>query len=155
MSIGGKISINFGWQGPNRQAGGWANGGLDVNVVDLQFQDVRTDVRVPIPYNIPPAILQKIPFNCQINLNQPRIGSKVVKNIETQRDLLDVSIERMRTLTLRAGFLQRDPNNRLNSVRIDLDVPLALPEELVAGQTYCLVLKADTNLFLSASLIEE
>jgi hypothetical protein len=78
-----------------------------------------------------------------------------VKTIETRRDLLDVSVERMRNLTLRAGFLQRNPNDRLNSTRTNIDVPLNLPEQLVAGQTYRLVVKADTNLFLSARLIEE
>jgi hypothetical protein len=155
MSIGGKISINFGWQGPNRQGGGWTNGGLDVNVVDLQFQGVRTDVSVLIPDNIQPGMPQKIPFNCRVNLNKPREGSQVVKTIESCRDSLDVSIERMRNLALRVGFLQRNPNDRLNSIRTDIDVPLTLPEELVAGQTYCLVVKANEHLFLSASLIKE
>lgn len=155
MSIGGKISINFGWQGPSCQGGGWANGGLDVNIVDLQFQSVITAVSVLIPNNIPPGVLQKIPFNFCINLNQLRDGSKVVKTIETRRDLLDVSVERMRNLTLRAGFLQRNPNDRLNSTRTNIDVPLNLPEQLVAGQTYRLVVKANEHLFLSASLIEE
>jgi hypothetical protein len=155
MSIGGKISINFGWQGPNKQDGGWTNGGLNVNVVDLQFQDVRTDVSVLIPDNIQPGMLQKIPFHCRINLNQPRDGGKVVKTIEARRDLFDVSIERVQNLTLRAGFLQRNPNDRLNFTRSNLDVPLTLPEQLVAGKTYLLVVKADEHLFLSASLIEE
>jgi hypothetical protein len=61
----------------------------------------------------------------------------------------------MRNLALRVGFLQRNPNDRLNSIRTDIDVPLTLPEELVAGQTYCLVVKANEHLFLSASLIKE
>ncbi len=158
-----KVILNFAWEGPNRCRGGSSAGGLDIWVVDLAFAGAKTAISVAIPENINPAIARKFPFTCRHMLGQTGIVQR-----ETHPDLLRVTVEQVRSLTLKAGVFEKgrpigpitlDPLTGRRSQqetlrRTDRSVELKLPEKLEIGQTYKLVVTSE-DLSLSARLIKE
>lgn len=153
----GKLSINFGWEGPNQWRGGWANGGLDANVIDLQFGGAKTKISVHLPDNISPSTPQRFPFLCR----------RVEK--ETQADILDVTLEQIRNVTIKVGIFEESPNQgpaimdsrtyiitREKRIRrSDNIIKLDLPENLETCQTYSLVVTSkSTGYSFSARLVK-
>jgi hypothetical protein len=156
-SVNEKIIINFGWQGPTaRDVESYEDSSLYVKNVTLGFKNATTAVSVRIPENISPNTVRRIPFTCQ-----------KISGQETHPDFLQVTIERIRNLTISARIseeIPRGPSIVESSGRIrrekhsngewDRAIPLEVPEELEIGQTYSLVVTSD-DLSLSARLLKE
>lgn len=165
-----KIILNFGWQGPNSKYGGWSEGGLDVRVVDLLFKNAKTEISVHIPEKISPIAVQKLSFTCRRYHEQEwELNGRKIKPLakESHPDLLNITIEQIRNLKIKAGFFEESPhkgsvitNNsgvitrEKRELRSDRDVKLEVLEKLEIGQIYSLVITSN-NLSLSARLIKE
>jgi len=154
-SKSGNIILNFYWNGPKTFRGGALAGGLEVGVVDLKFQNSKTEISVNIPDRILTSSPQKLKFSC-------RKSFKV-----TTPDSLIVPIEKVQNLILKAGYFEKgrpigpkimDSMGRITQQqtlrRSDRTVKLDVLEELEEGQTYNLVVTSK-ELSLSACLVKE
>jgi hypothetical protein len=163
-----KIILNFGWKGPSSWQGGWTHKGLDVGIVDLVFKDAKTEISVHIPDGIAPAATQKLSFTCRrYQDTEWEVGGHKFKPLakETHPNLLQVTVEQIRNLTIKAGIFEESPykgpaimdssgkiTREKRVLRSDNDVKLEIPEELEIGQTYTLVVTSNDSLFQLALL---
>jgi hypothetical protein len=166
-----KIILSFGWKGPSSWHGGRSHGGLDVGVVDLVFKNAKTDISVPIPDNISPPTVQKFPFTCRrYHEAEWELNGRRFKPLaqETHPDLLNVSVEQIRNLTVKAGIFKESPHQgpaimdssgkimrEKRALRSDREIKLEVPEELEIGQTYTLVITSHGAALIEARLIKE
>lgn len=154
------IMFTFGWQGPNRYGKGWADNGLDTTLVNLVFENAKTKISVRIPENISPAVPQQLSFTCR------RFNGKFCES-ESNPDILKVAIEKIRGLKILAAIDELSPHTgprimdsqgRITAerriLRSERQVPLQLPEDLEAGQTYNLVVTSNDYSF-SAALVKK
>ncbi len=162
--------LNFAWTGPNISQGGTSRGGLDVLVVNLMFKGAKTDISVDLPKNINPARLQQFPFICRrYHETGMELSGRSVKSLPsvTYPKSLCITIEQVHNLTVRAGFFERgqpigpqvmDSSGIITQqetvLRSDRDVSLEIPEELVLGQRYNLIVSSDDHLSLLARLVK-
>lgn len=128
------LNINFTceWQGPNRE------GGLVTNLVRLNFEGAKAKFSVKIPNNSSQTHPQQLPFTC-----------RRLDNVVTQPHALTVTIEKMRSLKIFACVDETTPPK----TRTERPIPLHLPENLEADQTYHLILTSNDFNF-SAALIK-
>jgi hypothetical protein len=150
-----KVHLNFVWEGPSSWQGGWTREGLDIRVVDLIFKNAKSKISVNIPENTPASTVKTLPFICRTyHETECEIKGRKFKPLakETHPDILNVTIEQIRNLTIKAGIFEESPNHGPSFVdqfgkitrekrilRSDSDIKLELPEELEMGQTYSLV----------------
>ncbi len=156
------IILNFGWEGPSSIDGGWSRGGLEVGIVDLVFKNSTTEVSVGIPDDISPITAQVLPIKCR---EDGGTGGEInVFSRTTQYERLEVTVEQIRNLTLKAGFFSESPykgnatmdhlgniTHERRVLRSDREVALEVPEELESGKCYTLIVTSD-QLELSARL---
>lgn len=146
-------------------------GGLDVCVVDLVFNNSETDISVHIPSDISSSTMQKFPFTCRRyhETEMVMLRGQKFKSLakETHPNSLSVTVEQIQNLVIKAGFFEKgrpigprvmDSSGRISQQqtvkRSDRVVELEIPEELEIGQTYSLVVTSD-DLSLSARLLKE
>jgi hypothetical protein len=165
------IIMNFRWKGPNRTDGGWSKGGLDVKIVDLVFENAKTDISVHLSDDLPSSTSRTFPFTCRrYHETENEIRGHKFKSLakETHPDSLKVRLEQIDGLTLKARFFEKSPNRgpamcdsstgkikyEKRILRTDEKIELEVPKLLEAGATYTLVVKSD-DLSLSARLKRE
>ncbi len=159
-SIGeGKITLDCFWNGPNKLDGGWTQGGLDVGVIDLIFQNSQSTFSVNLPPNLPTTKPTKVSFVM-------RKPSKFV--LETHPDKLQVTIEKLSGLTLKVGYIDKSPKSgniktlhpngqwesNLIARRTDSPLKLKMPDEWIAGEHYHLYISSSENLELRAQIVK-
>lgn len=164
-----KITLSFGWQGPNQWHGGWDNGGLDAKVVDLKFANAKSDISVHIPDNISPTTIQKFPYTVRRYSEQEmEIDGRKFKPLksETTPEFLNVTVDQIRNLKLKIGIFEQSPNKgpmimdnkgRITQekrvLRSDRKIQLELPTMIEVGQEYSLVV-ASKDFSFSAALVK-
>lgn len=134
------ILFTCGWSGPNNNGKSFSEGRLHTKLVRLNFHNANTRISVQIPKNISPSAPQQLSFTCRNPNNQ-----------ETHPDTLSVTIEKVRGLKIQACIdevAQIGP-----TIRSEREVPLQLPENFEAGQTYHLLLSSNDFCF-AAKLIK-
>lgn len=165
-----KIIVNFGWIGPSYWQEGLSHERLDVRVVDLLFKNAKTDISVYIPENISPTTVKKLPFACRrYHETECQLNGSTFKPLaqETHPDVLRVTVEQIRCLTIKVGIFREISHTapttmdtfgkiiRENRVfRSDKEITLELPEELKMDQTYNLIVTSH-DFSLSARLLKE
>lgn len=151
-----KIILNFGWIGSSSWQGGCFRGGLDVGVVDLLFKNAKTEISVNIPDNISVSTIKRLPFTCRKPFAK-----------ETHPDSLIITIEKIRSLTVKAGIFEESPikgpaimdslgktTREKRILRSDREIKLEVPEVMESGQTYSLIVTSNDFSF-SARLLKE
>ncbi len=146
MSINESVPISFGWTGPTSAY----QGQLNIRVVDLAFKDEKTNLFVKIPENLPPLEISSLNFT-----ERPVLKGRAVTLLgrEALKETLDLTIEQIRNLTLKAGLFE--DNTKMGIViRSDREIPLTLPKKFETGKTYRLLVTSD-ELSLQAQLITD
>lgn len=170
-AISEKIILNFCWQGPSDWRGGLFNGGMDAKIVDLIFKDAKTEISVHIPEKISPSIIKKLPFTCRrYRETEWELNGQKFKPLakETHPNLLQVTVEQIRHLTIKVGIFEESPHNgpaimdsfgritrEKRVLRSDTEIKLEGLEGLEIGQTYNLVVTSNNNFSFSARLLKE
>lgn len=152
-----RIALSFKWVGSNQWGGGWSKGGLDVNVVDLLFEDMKTKISVHLPRPLSPLSIQKFPFTCS-KLNPPQ---------KITPDIIRVELCKFKNLNLRIAYFDMDPKQVHCKIecskvirqgllrRIDRVIKPLLPQEIVPEKKYTLVINSDEFFCFSAKVIED
>lgn len=112
----------------------------------------------------------KIPFTCVRYHEEEMLSGSHTRRLaqKTHPEVLKIAIEKVHTLTLKAGVFELgqpiDPKTvdstgkiiqQQTFLRTDRKVPLKLPEELKPDHAYYLIMHSDENLSLSIELVEK
>lgn len=163
-SIGDKIILNFSWKGPTK----W-QGVSNIEAINLLFKGSQTQIRINLPEMLSPpsTTFQKFPFSCReyVRTDVESDGTKVIYLSEPrQHDLLKVTVEQIRDLTLTATIFEESSSKRSaimdssggiipekSVIRSEKEVKLEVPELVESGQIYSLRVTTDDT-SISASL---
>lgn len=165
------IWINFGYRGPCSYNGGYHNGGIDVRVVDLVFENAKMKICVHIPKTVNPRQINELPFCCHRYEEVKNKGYSINCPIiikETHPETLQVTMEQIRNLKLVAGLYEEVENKRMifkdsfgnvtyekGALRTDCPVALEIPENLENDNDYVLVVTSQNQASLSAHLVRK
>lgn len=163
-----KIALSFGWMGSSCWNGGISHGGLEVGVIDLLFQNASTEVSVTIPQDTNCSKVKRFPFTCRKYSQIPMtIDGRTFRPLaqETTPNVVSVTIEKMRNLTIRAGIFEESPHSSyvmdtsgrvtkpLSLLRSNREIHFKLKEELESDQHYTLVIES-ADKALTARLVK-
>lgn len=156
--VNGKISLYFGWKGATNSS---RTKGLDIGIVDLVFKNVKgLEVSVNLPEKLPLDKMQQLPFTM--------ITKQAGLTRTEYPEVLQVSVDAIKSLRVNAGFFQPNPNkgpaimdesgkirHATGLLRSDRHVKLELPPKLEIGGIYCLQISSDKDLHLEARLVKQ
>lgn len=165
-----RIMLHFAWIGSNA----WHESNpdnSDIRVIDLLFNNTKTEVSVDLPEKVNAAAFQKFPFTCRkYQETEEKIGGLLVRPLEkeTHPSSLYVAIEQIYDLVIRVGVFVKgnsigptttDPiTGKIFQQQVvqktDKDIKLEMLKPLEKGRSY-LLLVSSHNRVISAHLIEE
>lgn len=162
----GRARLNFGWEGPTT----WHNCGVNlkrVAAIELTFDGAATQIGVDLPVNINPDTPKSLRFTC-LKPSTTEGKDENSERTKTNPDVLSVTLQRMRTLRVTAIFYTYElftlpicidalTHEKIIPVSLrqqDKSVSLEIPQNLVAGKLYQLVVSSNGHL-LSARFVEQ
>ncbi|SRR5581483_1321115 len=172
----GNIRLNFYWTGERELCGGLSKGGYDVCELKLKFNE---DQNVQYVVSLPEEGLFnrtaiKLPFTLihdRGEIRMPLTGLRV-RNVNRQTlDALEIPVEKIRHLTIKAGILQISPDagptimdvsgtltQEMRAFKTYEEIELAIPTELKENGTYGVIFGSTStagSYSFSASFQEE
>jgi len=154
-----KIIVKFNWGGPTQSQ----DGRLHTHKVSLEIQGINSRIHVSLPSSVLPSTPKYLPFTVTkvtkiADSDSADSDGTVVK--ETYPNLLKMTVEQIESLELLvdifgADLLGEDPDVIVPASETPYSkiIP-TFPEKIEEGQTYCLRVRSNESLVISACLVK-